>query len=669
MRKVKTIAFETEAKRLYLLAKEILYIQAEGHNCHVYTISGNCYIIRLTMAQCARLIDESTYFASSDFVLLGRNLIINYRRLSNLKFTPGSIPLKTGIVKDGKETVIEVTCQNVAWRDFYTLLAEGDAAMVSYQQERRKKYIDATLSSDCSLIGFMTSSQVIAQDYYVQKSPNDFIILGGSNMYPIYTEGNKDEYLADLEKWARQTVVDVDKEMRRQPTPLVNRAYKADGTPKFDVVLSYEKYEEERFTHKPSERLKALQKKFNESYEANLQKIISDSEMKKNDEKKGNESFESLGMYDYIRAMNRISRELSEHGDHPSCYRLRPLGQYRYKGRNGRPEIVLFLKNTYDAEKSWDRKKTDEPLPSLNEVVTLTYIHELMHAVMHSKNDFPYIEEPLAEMGMLCFVHDALRDEKFGGLEEKALNWVKQKQDHEPICHYGFGAFLFDSLYDAEVGWGVGNLMKQYIRVNKKLSEKEAVLDDYEEYFLGGYPWHNLQRSALDKLFVVLGMTRIKKAIPVSKEPLFEWHKNNQAQITETQSRVENYEEDTKDEENLSGGFLSRYEIEEVDDDIFFPHRENWLFDQIANNIKEYEVNLGLNPIDSNSHVLQRESSRYCQDIYIDCLLKILNDKNSWKTLFGSTDDSTAFIDLIDSIKLTHTAVGNLYQYKIEIGF
>lgn len=34
MRKIKTIAFETEAKRLYLLAKEILYIQTKGHDCH-----------------------------------------------------------------------------------------------------------------------------------------------------------------------------------------------------------------------------------------------------------------------------------------------------------------------------------------------------------------------------------------------------------------------------------------------------------------------------------------------------------------------------------------------------------------------------------------------------------------------------------------------------------
>lgn len=666
MRKVKTIAFETEAKRLYLLAKEILYIQAEGHNSHVYTISGNCYIIRLTMAQCARLIDESTYFSSSDFVLLGTNLIINYSRLDKCVFDDTVIPLRKAATKNGLEEVVAVKCQTQAWRRFFNLLEQGDAALVQYQADKRHEYMSVNQSPSCSLIGFMTTATFAKPDFYHLKNQKDFLLLGGCDVNPIYSEGTMSSELEGITNWAKETVTATNRTIRRQPTTLVGRAFYANGEPKFDIVLSYEEYWTISPVAKPSVRLKALQKKFNETYDANLKKMISDLEKEKTDDLKKPETLESRGIYNYIRNMERISRELAEHGDHPSCYRSRPLGVYRYKGRNRRPEIVLFLKNIYDVVQDWRRNyRYDKQFPTLEELVTLTYIHELMHAVMHSKNSYAYIEEPLAEMGMLCFVHDALQDKK---LEEKAKYWIVQKQKHESICHYGFGAFLYDSLYDAEVGWGVGSLMKQYIRVNKKLTEKEVALDDYEEYFLGGYPWDNLQRSALGKLFVALGMTRIKKTIPVSKEPLFEWHKNNQAQITETQSIVENIEEDTKDEENLSGGFLSRYDVEEVDDDIFFPHRENWLFNQIAKNIKEYEINLGLNPIDSNSRALQRESSRYCQDIYIDYMLKLLNDKNSWKKLFGSID-STAFIDLIVSIKLTHTAVGNLYQYNLEIGF
>lgn len=656
MRKVKTIAFETEAKRLYLLAKEILYIQAEGHNCHVYTISGNSYIIRLTMAQCARLIDESTYFSSSDFVLLGRNLIINYSRLDKCVFDDTVIPLRKATTKNGREEVVAVKCQTQAWKRFFNLLEQGDAALVQYQADKRQEYMSVNQSPSCSLIGIMTTATVAKPDFYNLRNQKDFLLLGGCDVSPIYSEGTMTSEFEDITNWANETVAFINKTIRRQPTTLVDRAFYADGEPKFDIVLSYEEYWKVLPVAKPSVRLKALQKKFNESYDANLKKMISDSEDKKNDDKKRYESFESLGMSNYSDAMNIISRELSEHGDHPSCYRLRPLGQYRYKGRNGRPEIVLFLKNTYDAEKSWDRKKTDEPLPSLNELVTLTYIHELMHAVMHSKNAFPYIEEPLAEMGMLCFVHDALRDEKFEGLEGKALNWVKQKQAKEPICHYGFGAFLSESLNNAEVGWGVGNLMKQYIRVNKKLSEKEAALDDYEEYFLGGYPWHNLQRSALDKLFAVLGMTRIKKIIPESKKTLFEWPKNKHPQPTAPQPRIENIEEDPKDEDGLLGGFLSRYEEEPYGIDLDFSNR---LVNAIKEKIKDHEIDLGFNNIDSDSGTLlfERNSSRYCQDIYIDYLLKKLKDATFREEIFCGAQ----------SIQLTCTTQGDYCQYKLEI--
>lgn len=665
MREVRTIAFETEAKRLYLLAKEILYIQAEGHNCHVYTISGNCYVIRLTMTQCARIIDESTYSKSSNFVLLGRNLIINYSRLDKCVFNDAEIPLRKATTKNGREEVVAVKCQTQAWKLFFNLLEQGDAALAQYQASKRQEYKSVNQPPSCSLIGFMTTAAVAKPDFYNLKNQKDFLLLGGCDVNPIYSEGTMDYELEEIANWANKTVVSINETIRRQPTKLVDRAFRANGDPKFDITFSYEEYWKVSTVVKPSVRLKALQKKFNELYDANLQKIIADSEDKKNDDKRKIESFERLGMNKMMLAMDRIIKELSEQGDHPSCYRSRPLGLYRYKGRNHRPEIVLFLKNIYDAERSWHCGYYDKRLPTLNELVTLTYIHELMHAVMHSKTNYAFIEEPLAEMGMLCFVHDALYDDP--NLEEKALYWVKQKQGYEPICHYGYGAFLYESLNNAEVGWGVGNLMKQYIRANKKLSEKEAALDDYEEYFLGGYPLNNLQRSALDKLFVALGINRIKKIIPESIGPLFEWHKNNQTQITVTQSRVENDEVDTKDEECFLGGFLSRYEEEVVDYDIFSPHRKNWMFDAIAKNIKQYEVNLGLNTIDSYSYALQRESSRYCQDIYIDYLLKILNDKNSWKKLFGSID-TTDFVDLIVSIELTRTSVGDLYQYNLKIG-
>lgn len=651
MRKIKTIAFETEAKRLYLLAKEILYIQAKGHDCHVYTVSGNCYIIRLTMSQCARIIDESTCFVSSDFVLLGRNLIINYSRLAKCSFNNAEIPLRKA-TKDGQEEIVAVKCQTQAWKRFISLLRQGDAALTQYQADKRQEYMSANQPPNCSLIGFMTTASVAKSDFYNLTNQNDFLLLGGCDASPIYSEGTMESKLKEIANWANETVSTINENIRRQPTTLVNRAFDANDEPKFDVVLSYEEYWTVSPVAKPSERLKALQKKFNESYDANLQKIISDSEDKKNDDKKRSESLESLGMYDYIRAMDRISRELSEQGDHPSCYRSRPLGQYRYKGRNKRPEIVLFLKNIYDAEQSWHRGYYDNQLPTLNELVKLTYIHELMHAVMHSKTSYSYIEEPLAEMGMLCFVHDALQDK---GLEKKALYWVKQKQNHEPICHYGFGAFLYNSLCDAEVGWGVGNLMKQYIRVNKKLSEKDATLSDYEDYFLGGYPWNNLQKSALDKLFVVLGTTRIKKTIRKSKdeeEILFKWESEAyKRKIEEFQQRVE--EKIKNDEKNQGSSFWDDEENEII--------ATKSIREIVHINIQQYKVYLGFNEIESSSNALtfERKTSRYCQDIYVDYLLKKLNDADFVREILRSSG----------AIVLNRTTEGKYYRYELKIGF
>lgn len=643
MRKIKTIAFETEAKRLYLLAKEILYIQAKGHDCDVHTISGDKYSIRLTMALCARLIDESTYFTSSDFVLLGRNLIINYSRLGKCVFNDAEIPLRKGVMKNGQEEVVMVKCQTQAWKRFFNLLKGGEEALTQYQADKRQEYMCVNKPSSCSLIGLMTTTSATKPDFYDLKNDDDFHLLGGCNLTPMYSEGNADSVPEELTNWANETVASVNKTIRRQPTKLVDRAFKANGDCKFDIVLSYEEYRTTSPVAKPSERLKALQKKFNEFYESNIQKIISDSENKNG--KKKTEDLESLGLNDFIRDMQRVSQEVaqqesgyshspkegdaySRQGDHPSFYCSRPLGLYRYKGRNGRPEIVLFLKNIYDAQQDWCHSyRYDKQLPTLNELVTLTYIHELMHAVMHSPTSYAYIEEPLAEMGMLCFVHDVLRDKE---LEGKAKHWVEKKQRYEPICHYGFGAFLYESLNKAEVGWGVSELMKQYIKVNKRLSDNDAALVDYEDYFLGGYPWHNLQLSALHKLFDVLGSKRICHSYSKKEKTLFVWENPEYIRAEETAEQAQQH-----DTSNMS-------DDEEFFDDIGYDidveitsHIPEF-YDCSSESIEkalEYSVNLGFKLDKEDS--ITRVSSRHCRDIYLDYLLKNLPKDEFCKEAFG----------------------------------
>lgn len=676
MREVKTIAFETEAKRLYLLAKEILYIQAEGHDCDVHTISGDKYSIRLTMALCARLIDESTYSKSSDFVLLGRNLIINYSRLGKCIFNDAEIPLRKGVMKNGQEEVVMVKCQTQAWKRFFNLLKGGEKALTKYQADKRQEYKSVNTPSSCSLIGLMTTASAIKLDYYDLKNNDDFHLLGGWNLTPMYSEGNVDSVPKELTNWANETVATINKTIRRQPTRLVDRAFKANGNCKFDIVLSYEEYRTVSPVAKPSERLKALQKKFNEFYESNIQKIISDSENKNG--KKKTEDLESLGLYDFIHDMRRVSQEISQQvsgynhsqkegdaysgqGDHPSFYCSWPLGLYRYKGRNGRPEIVLFLKNIYNARQDGHHSYcNDKQIPTPNDLVTLTYIHELMHAIMRSPKSYAYIEEPLAEMGMLCFVHDALRDET---LEKKAKHWVERKQRHEPICHYGFGAFLYESLNKAEVGWGVSELMKQYINANKRLSDNDAALADYEDYFLGGYPWHNLQMSALHKLFEVLDSKKICHSYSKKEETLFVW-KN--PEYTRAEAPAEQAQQ--RDTSNMSDdeGFFTDLGYD-IDEEVTF-HIPDF-YDCSPESIEKalnYRVNLGFKLDEGNN--CTRVSSRYCRDIYLDYLLKNLPKEEFRKEVFGiDCSDSEPYMP--NWIKLTKTASEDHCKYQIIVSF
>lgn len=675
MRKVKTIAFETEAKRLYLLAKEILYIQAEGHDCHVHTISGDEYAIRLTMAQCARIIDESTNF-KSDFVLLGRNLIINYSRLGRCVFNDAEIPLRKAKMTNGSEEIETVKCQTQAWKRFLNLLEKGEDALTQYQADKRQEYKSVNTPSSCSLIGLMTTASATKLDFYDLKNNDDFHLLGGCNLTPMYSEGSMDSELAGLTNWANETVDSVNKTIRRQPTKLVDCAFEPNGEPEFDIVLSYEEYWTTSPIAKPSERLKALQKKFNEFYESNLQKIISDSENKNGNEK--TENLESLGLYDFIHDMRRVSQEISQQvsgynhsqkegdaysgqGDHPSYYCSRPLGLYRYKGRNGRPEIVLFLKNIYDAKKEWCHSYGyDKQLPTLNELVTLTYIHELMHAIMRSPTSYAYIEEPLAEMGMLCFVHDVLCDK---GLEGKAKHWVKQKQRHEPICHYGFGAFLYGSLNKAEVGWGVSELMKQYIKVNKRLSDNDAALADYEDYFLGGYPWHNLQLSALHKLFDVLDSKKICHSYSKKEETIFVWKNPEYIRAVEPAEQAQQ-----RDTSNMSDDEVFFTDLGyDIDEEVTF-HIPDF-YDCSPESIEKalnYRVNLGFKLDEGNN--CTRVSSRHCRDIYLDYLLKNLPKEEFRKEVFGiDCSDSEPYMP--NWIELTKTASEDQCKYQIKVSF
>ena len=91
----------------------------------------------------------------------------------------------------------------------------------------------------------------------------------------------------------------------------------------------------------------------------------------------------------------------------------------------------------------------------------IVFAHELMHAYFDHHNhpyvehpDCPEIEEPIAEYGMLCFMELFERANPiYKGMFDLARKHVEDKQYCLGLCHYGFGAYLFEDRADFGVDW------------------------------------------------------------------------------------------------------------------------------------------------------------------------------------------------------------------------
>ena len=97
----------------------------------------------------------------------------------------------------------------------------------------------------------------------------------------------------------------------------------------------------------------------------------------------------------------------------------------------GKREIILYQKNIDSSEEGKD-------LPNI--LYFTTFIHECMHALFdvpnHGSIGLPFIEEPIAEAGMLNFIKKHCEQEQY----EKCLKIVENKKG--ALAHYGFGATL-----------------------------------------------------------------------------------------------------------------------------------------------------------------------------------------------------------------------------------
>lgn len=134
-------------------------------------------------------------------------------------------------------------------------------------------------------------------------------------------------------------------------------------------------------------------------------------------------------------------------------------------------KITLFIKNIpYKNIKEFD------------EIKVSTILHELMHAYfdcgLSGKPDLGFIEEPLAEAGMLDFLYQCNNGQSF----KNVLKSVTQKKDIRCIAHYGVGAFIHQQSEHE-----VGTLYELYYKILHKYRNNDIKnfiegLNEYGEY-------------------------------------------------------------------------------------------------------------------------------------------------------------------------------------------
>ncbi|MCQ2258052.1 MAG: hypothetical protein MJZ41_08690 [Bacteroidaceae bacterium] len=130
-------------------------------------------------------------------------------------------------------------------------------------------------------------------------------------------------------------------------------------------------------------------------------------------------------------------------------------------------KITLFIKNIPDDE--------------FAEIKASTILHELMHAYfdccLSRKPDLEFIEEPLAEAGMLDFLYQCN-----GRSFDNVLQRVAEKEKTSCIAHYGFGAYIHQQSKDE-----VGTLYELYYKILHKgccidVNKFIEGLNEYGEY-------------------------------------------------------------------------------------------------------------------------------------------------------------------------------------------
>ena len=147
-----------------------------------------------------------------------------------------------------------------------------------------------------------------------------------------------------------------------------------------------------------------------------------------------------------IRRLTDIISKLRKTGQDSYTFEIPLLGYY-VRTKEGIPEIHLMMETLMSEDNSLF-------------MTGITFVHELMHAFFDNRGpsvthpECRIIEEPIAEYGMLCFMemferyHPGYKD-----VLNVAKTHVEEKQYSLGVCHYGYGAYLFEDRTAFGVDW------------------------------------------------------------------------------------------------------------------------------------------------------------------------------------------------------------------------
>lgn len=207
-------------------------------------------------------------------------------------------------------------------------------------------------------------------------------------------------------------------------------------------------------------------------------------------------------LYVQLEYLHGVLNRMNPESDNITIeHRIEILGEYKRTKLGDTPTVVLYMRpirNRAMAEK----------------VLAETYVHEMYHAYYdHNKTvenrSIPEVEEPLTELGMLRFMQDFEPSCSYSDIDQHAFRSVKSKQYHAQLCHYGFGAYLFDNPNVNNMAWE-----DAFSQVKYDLSLTDALLSQFVSAFSKGlYPLDEYHYAKL--LWNILGPKAVTK-LPLS---------------------------------------------------------------------------------------------------------------------------------------------------------